>query len=168
MTIYNFYARPIDTNDDSLIIVTPNPNILSLKYICIINNKYDTYEIVDKPLTEDVLVVEEHHYYRILRMGWTHNSKESWYHEDTIPFNILINPSNFIKVIKQFYKKPFRHGTLVNIIHNDNVFRQVCEDMLGNDIDYIDMYFDRNENWSLTKLEIKEIRTITYKNSYED
>lgn len=162
---YNFYAKP--KNQDDLIIVTSSPSIHALKFILLDNNKFNNYTLINEPLKEECLV-EDHHYYKMLTMGWTHNSKDGWYDEDAIPFSIVINPANFINVVKEFYNKPFKHGKLIGIRNNNSQFRYICEEILGNDIDYIDMYFDRNENWSLTNLVVKEIRTIKYKNSYEN
>lgn len=166
MTVYNFYARPKDINDDGPIIVTPAPSIHTLKFILLDIGKYNTYELVNEQLVMSCFV-EEHHCYKVLKMGWTINGKEDWYDEDTIPFSITTDPSHFIKGIRTFYNKPFNRKSFFNLVNSDNDFFYNLESIVGNDFDCIDMYFSRSDNWSLTKLYVKEIRTITYKNSYE-
>lgn len=172
MAIYNFYAEPKDSDD--LIVVTPNPSIHSLKFILldngkysIVNDKYSTYKLVNEPLTKDCLV-EEHHYYKVLSLGWTdHNS--NCYEEDTIPFSHMLNPGKFIEGIKEFYKTSFSLNKFKDKLSSDKDFKYVAEQILGNDIDYISMYFDfdTDDDWQLTKIEVKEVRTIRYKNSNE-
>jgi hypothetical protein len=168
MTTYNFYAEPKNIKDDSLIIVTPAPNIHTLKFILLDNNKYNDYKLINEQLTTRCLV-EEHHYYKVLSLGWT--DLNNCYEEDTIPFSCTLNPSKFIEGIKEFYKAPLSTIKLRNKLSNDNDFKYVTEQIFGSDIDYVDMYFDFETDdvcWQLSKIEVKEVRIITYKNSYED
>ena len=164
MSKYNFYAEPKDS--DCFIIVTGSENLNILKFILLNTGLNKYYSVVNEPLKKDCLV-QEYHCYKLLTLGWTHNGKEHWYDEDKSSFSVVIIPNYLIMCIKDFYNKPFKKDDFVNKLKEDTDFKYYIEEIFGRDIDYVDMYFDRNDNWTLTKLEVKEIRTITYKNSNE-
>ena len=143
MNKYNFYAKPKDDNDN--IIVIANDRIHTLKFILLHNGLYKYYTLVDEVLTEQCFV-EEYNSYKILRLGWTDNCKEGWYDEDTIPFSIILGSNRLINGLKEFINKPFNKKDFINKLEVDSDFKYSVENILGRDIDYVDMYFDRNEN----------------------
>lgn len=171
---YNFYAQPKDPDD--LIIVTPAPSIHFLKFILIalgdysldsFGNNNSNYTLVNSPLTQDC-VVEEHHYYKILKLGWKKkDDPDDWYDEDIIPFSHMTDPNKFIRGIKEFLNKEFIVDDFISKLKSDSDFKYITELLLGNDIDYIDMYFNRSRYWCLNKIIVKEIRTINYKNALD-
>ena len=169
---YNFYAQPRDPDD--LVIVTPQSSIHFLKFILlasgkysIVNDKHSTYDIINSPLTQDC-IVEEHHYYKILKLGWKKkDDPDNWYDEDTIPFSHMTDPNKFIVGIKEFLNKEFIVDDFISKLKSDSDFKYITELLLGNDIDYIDMYLNRSKYWCLTKIIVKEIRTINYKNALD-
>ena len=173
---YNFYAQPKDPKD--LIIVTPQSNIHSLKFILIALGDYSidnfgniktNYTLINSPLTQNC-IVEEHHYYKMLGLNWTKKTEHEdkhWYDEDSILFSHMIDPSKFIKGMKEFFNKEFILKDFVNKLESDSDFKYITEILFGNDIDYVDMYFTGNEGWILSNINIKEIRTINYKNALD-
>lgn len=163
---YSFYAKPKDSNN--LVMVTPYSSIAQLKLVLSYTGNVDNYDLMDEPL-KNQCVVEEHHYYNLLRLNWLKIYPEgNWEDSNNIHFGFSTTPKVFIKGIEPFLNKYFVIKDFVNKLNTDKDFKRITELLFGNDIDYVDMYFDKKNDWSLTSVQYKAIRNINYKSSICD